>query len=86
MNNFPETAQAIRRRKNIAIRELARRMHVNHSQISRPLSGKTSIKRDWLIDFCRALDCTPEEIAEIFASTDYRAPTLEELEEEPVAA
>lgn len=86
-NNFHDTVMAIASRKGFSVRKIATGMGVNHSQISRPLNGKTSFKRDWLIYLCRVLDCSPQETAEIFAQTDYRLPDPDELdEEESVAA
>lgn len=81
-NNFRHVMLDTLHRKSMSIRRLAEITGVNHSQISRPINGKSTVKRETLIRWCKALGCSPQETAEIFATTDYRAPSPEELEEE----
>jgi transcriptional regulator with XRE-family HTH domain len=72
----------IRVQKGCGLGHLAVDARLNYSQIYRIMHGGSNPSRDSLLRICRALRCTPEESARIFAETDYRAPTSEELLEE----
>lgn len=62
---------------------LAKDAGTDYSQLHRIVHGKSLPSREKLIKICKALNCTPEEIREIFELTEYREPTPEELEKEP---
>lgn len=65
---------------------LAKDARVNYAQLHRIIRGKSAPSRDSLIRICRALGCSREEIADIFACTEYREPDEKELEDRYVAA
>lgn len=62
---------------------LAKDTNIDHGYLHRIVNNKSLPSREKLIKICHALDCTPEEAAEIFAETDYRSPSPEELENPP---
>jgi transcriptional regulator with XRE-family HTH domain len=68
--------------KKYSLRQLAADAGTVQPYLTRVLQGKSRPSRDMLLRLCRALECTPQEAAEIFSETDYRAPSLEELEED----
>ena len=80
---FRDMVLDIADRRGISLREIARQMGINHSQVSRHINGITSFSREWLISLCKVLECTDQQAIEIFKQTDYRAPTQEELDEHP---
>jgi transcriptional regulator with XRE-family HTH domain len=61
---------------------LGKDANIDTAYAYRVLKGQSYPSRDILLRICKALDCTQQEAAEIFATTDYRAPSPEELEEE----
>jgi DNA-binding Xre family transcriptional regulator len=81
LQNLHDVVQEIYLNKGLSIRGIAKKMGINHSQVSRPLNGITAVKRDWLLRLCEALECTYPELARIFETTDFRAPTPKEWED-----
>jgi predicted transcriptional regulator len=74
--------EVVRKRRNIALTKLAPLAKLNYSQLYRIMHGFSKPSPESLLRICRALCCTQEEAAEIYAETPFRAPSLEELEEE----
>lgn len=72
--------------KRYSLRRLADDAGTVQPYLTRVVHGKSTPSRGVLLRICRALECTPDEAAEIFAQTDYREPSPEELSEEIPAA
>lgn len=85
LSTLGERIDAARKRRNMTWYRVAKDAHMDYSQLYRSVRG-THPTRDSLLRICRALNSSPQEAAEIFAATDYRAPDAEELEEERVSA
>jgi DNA-binding Xre family transcriptional regulator len=65
--------------KKYSIRQLAGDANTSEPHLSRIVRGQSQPSRELLLKICRALECTMEEAAKIFAESDWRKPTLEEL-------
>lgn len=90
-NKLGKQIESVReRRPDYSLYRLAKDAKMDYSYLYRLMHGnKYTASKEKLLNICRALRCTPQEAAEIFAATDYRAPTPEELqdveEEQPAA-
>lgn len=65
--------------KNCTLRGLAKLAGTTEPHLSRIVRGKSQPSREMLIKICKALGCTLEETARIFAESDWRKPAPEEL-------
>jgi len=75
--------ESIRVRKNIMLTHLAPRADVRYTQLYRIMHGLSNPSFESLLRICRALGCSHREATEIFASTNFRPPTQDELDELP---
>ena len=76
----------IRERHGITLYRVGKNAQMDHSQLYRVMRGKKQPTRKTLLRICRALHCTEQEAAEIFASTDYVAPSSQELEDQEISS
>lgn len=72
--------------KRYSLRSLATDAGTAQPYLTRVIHGRAHPSRNMLIKLCKALNCTPQEAAEIFSATEYRAPGLDEMELPAVAA
>ena len=70
--------------KRYSLRRLATDAGTAQPYLTRCLHGKATPSREILTKLCNALECTPEERADIFHAVGYLAP--EELDEASEAA
>jgi transcriptional regulator with XRE-family HTH domain len=68
--------------KRYSLRKLAYDAGTVQPYLTRVIRGEATPSRKMLLRICRALGCTLEEAAKLFAETDYREPAPEELSAE----
>jgi DNA-binding Xre family transcriptional regulator len=73
--------------KRYSVRALERATGINQSHLSRIIHGQVNSSREILTKICTALECTPQERADIFHAAGYLSPEeMEEDEESHIAA
>jgi transcriptional regulator with XRE-family HTH domain len=68
--------------KRYSLRKLAKDAGTVQPYLTRVIRGEATPSRKMLLRICKALGCSQEEAADIFAETEYREPSSEELETE----
>jgi hypothetical protein len=67
--------------ERLSIRKVSQSSGVDYAHAYRIFHGQALPSRDILLKICRAMRCNQKEASEIFAQTDHRTPSLDELEE-----
>ena len=68
--------------KRYSLRKLAYDAGTAQPYLTRIIHGDATPSRKMLLRICKALGCSLEEATRIFAESEYRAPSPEELEAE----
>ncbi len=86
LNRIGERIYAVKNRHGLSSYRVAKNAKMDYSQFHRMTRGNVRPTRESLIRVCKALGATEQEVAEIFAETNYRAPSAEDMQEEDMAS